>query len=293
MGRMTRWIAILLRIARATYVVAATASILVTVLGLLVALYFQFIMAKGPSVVYVPPISQGAMPAVTSDSVDNRLKPPANVRVVLARPMIEHSLSTADDLGYFRADTFNGLAQYPEDVDIVGGIDSDLFDRRNGDARVTGQGAALIPTAKLIERINGAMRGVQTQHRDDFMLVVVAHDIYGIPSQVTDVHFTLIYGQVPTTLTTTVPSRQPEPPIVARRLSDLERLARDIALIADVEGSTVYRSAYDRALREPDACGTSQGDLDFVVNYKRLFDHARPNLTAINLSAFYDGVCEA
>ena len=66
MDRMTKWIATLLRIARATYVVAATASMLVTVLGLLVALYFQFVMTKGPSLVSVPPIPQVALPPVSA-----------------------------------------------------------------------------------------------------------------------------------------------------------------------------------------------------------------------------------
>lgn len=293
MDRMTKWIASLLRIARAAYVVAATASILVTVLGLVVALYFQFIMTKGPSLAYVPPIPQIALPAVTAESVDNRIKPPMNIRFVLVRPLIVSSLSTADILGYFQVDTFNGLAPYPEDVDILGGKDSDLFDRRNSGARVVGQGAALVPTAKLIERLNSALQGEQTEHRDDFTLVVVAHDIYGVPSQVTDVHFTLTYGQVPSAPTTAVPPKQPETPIVTRKLSDLERLARDIALIDGPEGSKPYTSAYDRALREPGVCGTSQNDTDFVVNYRRLFDHAQPKLATINLPAFYDGVCES
>ena len=202
-------------------------------------------------------------------------------------------MNDRDVFGYFRADTFNGLAPFPEDVDILGGKDSDLFDRTNGGAGIPGQGAALIPTAKLIERINSRLQGGQPQHGDDFTLVVVAHDTYGVPSQVTEVHFTLTYGPVPSAPTTTVPSRQPEPPMVPRRLSDLERLARDIALIVGAEGSTIYQNTYNRALREPDVCGTSQNDSDFVVNYRRLFDHARPNLTAINLSAFYDGVCES
>ena len=293
MDKMTKWIATLLRIARATYVVAAMASILVALLGLLVALYFQFVMTKGPSLVSVPPIPQVALPPVTADSVDNRLKPPTNVRFVLTRPTIDHQLNGRGVLGYFQADTFNGLAPYPEDVDILGGKDSDLFDRINGGSGTPGRGAALIPAAKLTERINSGLEAGQPQHSDDFTLVVVAHDTYGVASQVTEVHFKLTYGPVPPAPTTAVSPRQPEPPMVPRALSDLERLARDIALIVGAEGSTVYQNTYNRALREPDVCGTSQNDSDFVVNYRRLFDHARPNLTAINLSAFYDGVCES
>ena len=202
-------------------------------------------------------------------------------------------MSTSDIIGYFQADTFNGLAPYPDDVEILGGKDSDLFDRKNSNARVSGQGAALVPTAKLIERISGALKGDQTQQRDEFTLVVVARDAYGIPSQVTDVHFTLTYGQPPTTPPTTTLQHQPNPPVEARQLSDLERLAREIALIGGAEGSAYYPSAYDRALREPDVCGTSRTDTEFVANYRKLFDHARPMLTAINISAFYEGVCEA
>ena len=293
MDKMTNWIAVLLKTARAAYVVAATACILVAVLGSVVALYFQLVMVIGPSHVFVPPVPMLAAPAISVDAVDDRLKPPMNVRVNITHPVIDKPLSSQNILGYFQADTANGLARFPEDVDILGGKDSDLFDRRESASQIPGQGAALIPTKKLVEQVNNALQKAEKQQRYDFALVVVARDAYGVPSQVTDVAFTLAFGQGLTAPTEVASSRQAEPPIGARQMSDLERLAQDIALIVDREGSPAYVSAYNRALRQPNVCGTSQSDSNFVVNYRRLFDHARPRLAVINLQAFFDGVCDA
>jgi len=287
--RMTKWVAQLLRIARITYVVAATACIMVSLLGLVAALYFQFVMTKGPSLVSVPPISQPTLPNISTDAIDNRLKPPTNLRVTITRASINTPLVQGDILGNFRADTFNGLAHFPEDVEILGGKDSDLFDRKDNGT----QGTVLIPTVKFIEQVNSALREGLPQQNYDFALVAVARDTYGVPSQVTDLKFSLAYGRPVTAPTIAATSRQADTPTASRKMSDLARIAQDIALIAGSEGSTIYQSTYDRALREPDNCGTSEGNLDFVANYRRLFDHARPKLTATNLPAFYDGVCDS
>jgi hypothetical protein len=287
MDRMARWIAVLLKAARAINAVTATLSILVVGVGLLVALYFESVIWKGPDYVAVPPEARATALAIGPAAVDNRLKPPDNVRIAITRPVIDGSLKRQDILGYFQADTANGLARFPEGVDILGGKDSELFDRRDGGS----QGIALIPTQALIDQVKTTLTSDQAQLHHDFSLVVVARDSYGIPSVVSNTGFALTYARGSAGPATNPPPQQPS--TTTRPMSELERLARDIALAAvGQEDSPAYRTAFDRALREPVVCGTSQEDSEFVANYRRIFDHARPQLTATNLPALFDGICD-
>lgn len=142
MDRMARWIAILLKAAKAINAITATLCILSIAIGLLVALYFQSLIWKGPDHVTVPPEVRAAPLAIGPAAVDDRLKPPVNVRVSVIHPVVDEFLKLQDILGYLQADTANGLARFPEGVDILGGKDLALFDRKDGGT----QGTALVPT---------------------------------------------------------------------------------------------------------------------------------------------------
>jgi hypothetical protein len=254
-------------------------------IGLLLALYFQSLIWKGPDHVAVPPEARAAPLVLGPAAVDDRIKPPGNVRVSVTHPVVDESLKPQDILGYLQADTANGLARFPVGVDILGGRDSALFDRRDGGT----QGTALLPTQALIDQVKAALTGGKGQSGHEFVLVIVARDAYGIPSQVANAEFALTYAHEALPATPSV-----QPSITAtRQISELEQLAREIALVVvGQEGSVAYQRVFDRAFREPTFCGTSQDDTEFVGSYRNIFNHARPQITGTNLPAFFDGICD-
>jgi hypothetical protein len=285
MDRMARLITTLLKAARAINAITATLCIFSIAIGLLLALYFQSLIWKGPDHIAVPPEARAAPLAIGSTAVDDRLKPPSNIRVSITRAVVDETLKGQDILGYLQGNTANGLARFPAGVDILGGRDSALFDRRDGGT----QGTALVPTPALIDRVQTALAGDQIESRHEFALVLVARDSYGIPSEVTNVDFALTYAH------TAQPTKPPAQPSTAAttQVSELVRLAREIALaVGGQEGSATYQRVLDRALREPTFCGTGQDDNEFVGSYRKIFDHARQQITATNLPAFLDGICE-
>jgi hypothetical protein len=284
MDKLARWAAILLKTGRIVNIIAATLCIVVVVLGCATALYFQTIVSGSPKQSAVPPPPVVAAPVVGTAAVDERLTPPVNVRVNVTRPVIDTLLREGEVIGTLQADTPNGLAHFPDDVDILGGQDADLFDRRELGYRNAGQGTGIVATRKLADQVNAVVQGGQIQQRRTFALTLVARDAYGVPSKVTDVTFTLEYGPA---------QAEPAPAPRTPDLTDLQRLARDIAIVADREGTPTYQAAYNRAVRQPYTCGTSERDEDFIGSYRRLFDYAKPRLTAQNLPAFLDGVCDA
>ena len=287
MQATTRWTATLLKVARVSYVVAAAVGLGVTVLALMVAVYFEIEMTRGPSLVPVPAVAQVGLQPVGTETVAGRLTPPTNVRVAITRPNIDAPLNSNDVLGYIQADTFNGLAAFPYDSDILGGADADLFDRANGGGRPAGRGAAIMATAKLIGLVNDAIRSGQAPREHDYALTIVVRDRYGFMSQPTATTFSLAYGVRPSA------QDQPAPAPVNPQPSELERLARDIALISGPEGSANWRAEYGRARSEPGVCGTTADNQDFVAGYRKLFEFARARLDAARLAAFYDGVCDS
>jgi len=285
MDRMAKWIAILLKAAKAINAVTATLCVLVVGVGLVVALYFESIIWRGPNHVPVPPEARATALAIGPAAVDERLKHPSNVRVSVTHPVVDEALKHQDILGYLQADTANGLAPFPDGIDILGGRDSDMFDRRDGGA----QGTALVPTQALIDQVRATLASDPVQSRHEFALVIVARDSYGIPSVVSNAGFALTYARASTSAN---PPSQPAS-TATHPMSELERLARDIALaVVGQEGSPAYQSIFDRALREPVICGTSQDDSEFVGTYRSIFDHARTQITTTNLPAFFDGICD-
>lgn len=151
------------------------------------------------------------------------------------------------------------------------------------------KGQPLFRLKALIDQVRTVLTGNRVQSNHEFALFLVARDSYGIPSEVANADFALTYAHA---------SQATNPPVqqaitATRQVSELERLARDVALaVGGQEGSVAYQRVFDRALREPIFCGTSQDDAEFVGTYRKIFDHTRPRITAANLLAFFDGICD-
>jgi hypothetical protein len=304
------WIASILRIARTVYALAALGCIITAGLGICAVLYFEILVVGGPTHVTVPPPYVASAPVIDLHTVESRLQVPTNVRFVVTRPFIDKPIQDEDVLGYFAANTANRLADFPDDFEILGGKDAGLFDRRGnvlsqtggGTAEVEllrrniaveasrgGQRAVLVSTPELRQQIDKLLPTLKAQERRTYTLQVAARDAYGIYSAPTDVSVVLTFSPAAAVpIAAPIPQAAPSP-----QMSDLQRLAHEIALVVDKEGMPANRQAYDVAMREPEDCGTSQADLAFVGNYRRAFDSARPKLLAANLPAFYDGVCNA
>src|SRR4051794_8777236 len=92
MDWMARWIDALLKAGRAINAVTATLCILLIAIGLVIALYFQSVIWKGPDHLAVPPEAQAAPLKLELAAVDARLKPPANVRVTITHPIVDENL---------------------------------------------------------------------------------------------------------------------------------------------------------------------------------------------------------
>lgn len=251
-------------------------------IALCVALYFQFIATSQPTQIVVPPLYVAPAPAIDLHTVDSHLPPPANIRIVITKRIIDGPLQDGEILGRFEADTANKLADFPDDFEIVGGRDAKLFDR--GPPREGGH-ATLIPTAELRRQVDGRLSDLKAEVRQSYALEVVARDNHGLYSATTDVTFSILFGPVPS------PSAPPSAPTY--EMSSLERLARDIAQIAGQEGTPANRIEHDTALQEPLKCGSSPTNVAFITSYRQAFDSLRGKLTPANLAGFYDGVCDA
>lgn len=264
----------------------ALGCVIVFVLGLCIALYFEARVVAGPTQIEVPPPYVATAPVIDLHTVGARLQPPLNVRLIVTRAVIDGPLEDTDAVGYLAADTSNGLAAFPNDFEILGGKDTDLFDRA---APKEEQHANLVPTLELRQQIDKLLPTLKTQERRTYHLRIVARDTYGLYSTPSDISFSLIFGPA-VAPPTSAPAR--ETPAVPR-MSDLERLAHDIARIVDQEGTSANHQAFLAALAEPERCGTYQTNVPFVASYRQAFDYARERLSAGNLQAFYDGVCDA
>ncbi len=271
--------------ARNMYLVVAFGSLLAIVIGVVFAVYLQIIISTPVIEKPVHPTSQGL--AINLDTVSSHLAPPTHIRFMVTRTPIDQPLVGDDIIGYFDAQTANGLARFPDDFDILGGTDAALFDRAPLYSAPTGSSittprAGLKATAALIQQINQFVTGQQAPRQQIFSLKVIARDVYGNRSVPADISFTLTYAPPAATSTAPVAS-----------MSDLQRLARDIALVLDPKRTPAYFDAYKRAVAIPKQCGTTDDDHIFVSSYRQAFEQLRSKLNAGNIEAFYAGVCDA
>jgi hypothetical protein len=282
-GTGTRWFEteFILSIARRIYLVVAGISLLAVIVAL--GLAFLFELGTWRSAPEVPMPAEYVEHPLTMDASDvqTSLSPPRNLEFVVLQPYVQTPATGQEELGYFNAETPNGLAAFPNDFDIIGGRDADLFDRApiavSGVAR-----AGLRPSAQFLEQMNREPGTGTHGGGRQYSIQIVARDRFGNRSPPASVSFGIGYGPP---LAAPVPEDAHE--------SDLEHLARDIAVLVDPAKTPAYFDAYKQALDEPGRCGSASDNENFVSQYRTMFDRLRKRLHASNIGAFYAGVCSS
>ncbi len=286
--------AFVLPLARGIYLLVALGCLLAIIGGTLYLVFLQTSIASRPTTVAVPPLYQGYGTVVepsdrTADLavVRKRFEPPTNVRFQVAPATLTEPPKQGQVLGYFVADTPNGLASYPEGVSVIGGRDAELFERV-ADGASKKNGLAARPT--LSGQVGEALGDIKLATSRTFEIRVVARDRYGITSAPMDLSFDLKLG--PKALASAKPPSEPsaEPPA---QPTALESVAGEVARTIQREVNADYIAAYRTALKVPDRCGASDSDDAFVSNYRRALEEVRSRLTASNVEAFYAGLCDA
>jgi hypothetical protein len=270
--------------ARTIYLGIACLSLLAAAIGLVVALLMQVLSMGGPSHERVPFVADAPALSIDVDAVGAHLRPPHNIRFVFTRGTLHEQPSTSDFLGYFDADTANGLPKYPDDFSIIGGRDAELFERVSVSIP-NGTRAGLAPTQALIARLGADPMAYLQPRSHSFQLRVLARDAYG-NSAAADVIVSLRTGPVPLDAAAPAPAPQVE------ETTDLQRLASEIAAKADPTHGAAFFDIYKRAQRVPADCGADEGT-HFVGEYRRAFEATRSLIVAGNTEAFFAGVCDA
>ena len=279
-----------LPLAKGIYLLVAIGSLITVIGGSLFALYMQSVIALPVKTVAVPPpysespANVGNTPVPTMDLflVSNHLAPPTNIKFVVTIDTITTPLREEDNiLGYFSADTSNGLASFPDGIDIPGGRDATLFERTFDQEH---KAIGLKATTTLIKEINETLRDIQEQNERNFEIQLLARDRYRMLSDLTTISFPLRFGP-----------KSPPPPTPEPTMSEpteLQKIAGDIATIVTSEPKSRV-AAYRRALEIPKQCEASDQTQVFVANYRQAFEQVRTRLKADNIEAFYAGLCEA
>lgn len=282
--------AFVLRLARGIYLAIALGCLLAAVGGALYLGYLFASAAGSPALVPVPPpyagpktMPEGGERAVDLAVVGKRFEPPTGVRFQVAASTLTAPPREGQVLGYFVAETPNGLGPYPDGVSLIGGRDAELFERvPEGASRRNG----LAARAALVEQVSAALADLKEATTRTFEIRVIARDQYGIASAPMDLAFALSLAPNPPVKVA------PEPP-PAVQPSALQSVAREVARTIEPEVNPAHFAAYQTALKVPGRCGASDGDEAFVANYRRALEEMRPRLTAANVEAFYGGLCDA
>ncbi len=282
--------AYVLSLARGICLLIALACLVMAIGGISYAVFLQASITGQPAPITVPPPYQDTEPAETAVDraidltvVQSRLEPPTNIRFVATVDAITEPPRAGQALGYFVADTHNGLAPFPDGVSLLGGPDAELFERvREGSKQRIG----LAAKTPLVTELTATLRDIQATTSRIFTIRVVARDSYGVVSAPTNLSFTLTLG--PKSAASAEPP--PTPPSVP---TELQAIAREIARIVEPEVSPAHFAAYHTALKAPARCGTNDSDWTFLANYRRALEDVRPRLTAANVEAVYLGLCDA
>lgn len=274
--------------AQKLYLLIAGLSLIAAVIGLAAVGVLELSTWRAAQQVPVPPPYVGKAASVNVDSVRAHLLPPQNIRFVVTRKFLGTPVTGDEVLGFFEADTANGLAQFPNDFDILGGTDAERFDRtqvavrymsKDGFVRIVAR-AGLKPAKALVDELNAAASALHSSQQKTYALSVVARDRVGNRSSPVNVTFTVTYGSAASAPATEQPT-------------DLEQIARDIALIIDPQKTPLYFDAYNRALRIPEECGTTKDNAGFSTEYGNTFRQLKGHLNASNIEGFYAGLCAA
>ncbi len=283
--------AYVLALARGIYLVIALGCLLAVFGGLVYVGYLQATTAGQPETVPIPPPYQGTeTPVAPSDRtldlavIGKRFAPPTNVRFQVASSTWTVPPAEGQVLGYFLADTPNGLASFPEGVSVIGGRDAELFERVPDRASKKNSLAA---RPVLVEQVAEALRDIKEPTSRTFEIRVVARDRYGIASAPMELSFDLRLAPKPAASTTAAPSAPPAKP------TELEAVASEVARIVEPDVNPGHFAAYKTALKAPSRCGASDSDGSFIANYRRALEEVRPRLTAANVEVLYAGLCDA
>lgn len=283
--------AYVLSVARGIYLVIALGSLLAVLGGLVYVGYLLATIAGQPETVPIPPSYQGTeTPLSPSDRtldlavVGQRFEPPTNVRFQVASSTWTVPPKAGQVLGYFLADTPNGLASFPEGVSVIGGRDAELFERVPDGASKKNSLAA---RAALVAQVAEALQVIQEPTNRTFEIRVVARDQYGTASAPMDLAFDLRFAPKPAASATAPPSAPPAQPTA------LEAVASEVARIVEPEVNPAHFAAYRTALKAPSRCGASDSDGPFIADYRRALEEVRPRLTSTNVEALYAGLCDA
>lgn len=271
---------LVLRTARGFYLVAACFSLGALLLAAVVA-----VLAQGSTLRFavdrpVPEVQSVTVEGISVDDVAARMAPPQALRFIADPQAITFNISEGQALGYFDAETPNQLAAYPDDFDIVGGEHAALFilSRHPGNGR-----AGLRASALLAQQFTEARNAGGGTARLSYTLRAVARDRAGQVSAPTDV--TVIIDLAPLGSAPTAPAADPS-------LTDLQTLAREIALAVDQQQTDVFFDIVRSAQRTPRLCGAEETP-DFVAQYRLAFEGVRDRLRRDNVELFYRGVCDA
>jgi len=194
-GTGTRWFEteFILSIARRIYLVVAGISLLGVIVALGLALLFELGTWRSASEVSVPSEYVEHPLAMDASDIQTSLSPPRNPVFVVMQPYVQIPATGQEELGYFNADTPNGLAAFPNDFDIIGGRDADLFDR----APTTVSGvvrAGLRPSAQFLEQMNHEPGARARAEGREYTIQIVARDRFGNRSPPASVSFRIGYG---------------------------------------------------------------------------------------------------
>jgi hypothetical protein len=275
---------IVLPTARTIYLAIACISLLACVIALLVALVFQMQSGRSASQVSVPGPYVAQVKPIDLGTVRARMSPPTGVRFVATQGIISSPIGDDTILGYFTAETPNGLASFPNDISILGGPDAPLFEPVGSSYPGPGTHTALRPGPQLIAEIDAELSALTAPKARRFSLIAIARDAFGNASSPVTITFSIVYG--PSTAAAGAP---------AEHLTELQRLARDIALMLDPTRipPNYYMDLYQHALREPERCSVDATNYTFVAQYRQAFEQLRTALAPQNIDAFYEGVCDA
>jgi hypothetical protein len=271
---------IVLPTARTLYLVAAVFCVAAIVLALVVAFFFQLATWQGAGERPVPEVAAPTQVAPTLDRVEQRLSGPSAVRFVVDRAGGEGPLAAGDMIGHFEADSANGLANHPDDFQLVGGRDSELFEPvYNGRSGHTGL-AATKPLADAVAAPNASADR-------SYSVRVVARDASGNRSDPVDIGFSFEGPSRP------VPAAAGEAPVTELGGSgSLPKIARAVALRVAAPGTPEFFDAYKFALAEPSRCDAPPEGA-FIDLYRASFIRFRNRVNKDTLASFSTGVCEA
>ncbi len=272
--------------ARTIYLLIACVSLAAAIGALLVALVSQMQSWRTADLVPVPQAGQAPLPPVNLSTVSARMIPPRAIRFIITQGFFSHEINTGQVLGYFTADTANGLPNYPDDFSIIGGKDTDLFHRVSMYAGGGHLRTGLAPTQKLVDQVNSDQANFTERRINTFSLRIVAHDSYGNVSS-GDVTFAFTTGPTPAEV------QLPMPVAPVKNATDLQKLAGEIANKADPSHGATFFDVYERAQRVPRNCGAQADDPVFLNQYRKAFNGIKDQLTSSNAEAFFAGMCDA